>query len=106
VLQGAAGKGVCWREWPGGRKSFFVGEELPLELCPLPDEPVSAEDGFKGGGIQDPGFDELEKPGLVFGAAGLQRDGGGVTEMHVAGTIFHPDHLVVIVVLIHVAVGS
>ena len=37
---------------------------------------MASEDGLKTRGLQHAGLDELQQPGLVLGASGLERDGG------------------------------
>ncbi len=63
--------GVCFRESPGGRKSWSVGEELPLELRPKLRERTPGENVLKHASVRDTGFDELAQPGLVLSTAGL-----------------------------------
>src|SRR5437867_7043465 len=51
-------------------------EELFFKTFPHVDQTVPGDDGLKTFGVQRAGFNELEKPGFVFRAAGLERDRG------------------------------
>lgn len=46
--RGTPGSGACFREWPGDRRSWHVGEKLPLELRPAFGERMPGENILEG----------------------------------------------------------